>query len=130
MTTTHRIAAALGAVALTACAHANAPISTTSPSYLGGRAAQPGSWNVSAESASIEATRQQAWNEPQLGGRSAQPGSWITPERAPASAAPSYCYLGGRDAQPFSGPALIARTQLESTSAPVCDRSDAHATRL
>lgn len=132
MTTTHRIAAALAAVALTACAHANTNVSSaTAPSYLGGRAGQPGSWNVSAETASTEAARRQHWSEPAFGGRSAQPYSWISTDgQNPTSAAPSYCYSGGRDGQPFSGPALISHRKAKSQPTPVCERSGAQATRL
>ena len=127
MTTSHGFAAALAAVALAACAHANTNTSSVSaPSYLGGRAGQPGSWIQSAESTRVERARRQAWNDPQLGGRSAQPGSWIRSDTpVPASAAPSYCYAGGRDAQPFSGPSSIWNTPASSESAPLCERTSA-----
>jgi hypothetical protein len=123
MSTTHRVAAALAAVTLAACAHANTQTSAAS-SYLGGRAGQPGSWGVSAETAAAEQARQQVvWNEPRLGGRSAQPASWIeAPMEPPASPAPSYCYLGGRDAQPFSGPALL-REHKQTAPTSVCKGS-------
>jgi hypothetical protein len=123
MSTTHRLAAALASVAVAACAHVNTQSSAAS-SYPGGRAGQPGSWNVSAQTAAVEQARQQVvWNEPWLGGRSAQPASWIhSGMEPPASPAPSYCYLGGRDAQPSSGPALL-REHKQSAPTPVCEDS-------
>jgi hypothetical protein len=129
MSTTHRITAALAGLALSACAHANTAPSTASSSYLGGQAGQPGSWNVSAESAAIEQRRQQTWNEPGLGGRSAQPSSWTSTDvEVPASPAPSYCYLGGRDAQPSSGPALLREHKRTAPTA-VCELETTPSTR-
>ena len=119
--TTHRFAVALAAVALAACAHTSSNGASGAPSYLGGRAGQPGGWSPSPETAAVESARRQAWNDPRLGGRSAQPGSWIVSQPEPASAAPAYCYAGGRDAQPFSGPNLML-TQREASPAPLCER--------
>ncbi|HEX6243760.1 MAG TPA: hypothetical protein VFZ61_22755, partial [Polyangiales bacterium] len=104
--TTHRFAVALTAVALTACAHAHTS-SSSGPTYLGGRAGQPGGWSASPETVAVEGARHQAWNDPLHGGRSAQPASWIVSDPAPTNAAPAYCYAGGRDAQPSSGPQLM-----------------------
>lgn len=129
MTTTHRFAAALAALALAACAHTNSNTSSA-PSYLGGRAGQPGGWDPSAQASVIESARRQAWNDPQLGGRSAQPASWIASDApVPTSAAPAYCYAGGRDAQPFSGPSLLTKPA-PSADGPLCERGAAHTTRL
>lgn len=124
MLTTHRVAAALVAVALSACAHANTSSSSyASQSYLGGRAGQPHSFTPGNEAR--ERARAQAWNEPRLGGRSAQPGSWISSSQETPSVDPNYCYLGGRDAQPFSGPNL--RVQKTSHTTETCERSSSGA---
>ena len=129
MSSPHRIAVALASVVLGACAHASTSPSATPTSYLGGQAGQPGSWNVSAETAAVEQSRQQTWNEPRLGGRSAQPASWIDTEvETPVSPAPSWCYLGGRDAQPSSGPALL-REHKRSAPTAVCERESNPSTR-
>jgi hypothetical protein len=124
MTTTHRVSAALVAVALSACAHANS-LSPSQPaeSYAGGRAGQPQSWGQASTAG--EQAPLQRWNDPSLGGRSAQPGSWISSNQATPGADPDYCYLGGRDAQPFSGPSL--RVEKTSGSTDVCERASTNA---
>jgi hypothetical protein len=104
MTKARWASVALLAAAVAACAHAQgSPRTETAASYLGGQAAQPGSWISSARS---DSTRQNSVAHAPAG-QAEQPYSWIgeqdpvAPTSTPlAQDGPSY--LGGRAAQPSS----------------------------
>lgn len=121
-----RTGAAVIAVALSACAHQASQVTVT-PSYPGGRAAQPGGFIASSQPASFEqtpvATRDGA---SYLGGQTSQPFAWL-PEQSPVTkhgVAESSCEPRGRAAQPFAGPSLYAVKAQTSEGVTVVCRGD------
>lgn len=95
---------ALFAILLSACAHQGAQVVQTGPSYLGGRAAQPGGFNATARTP-FEQTPE-AHGLSYLGGQAGQPHAWLGAETRSVATVEPTCVAAGRAAQPFSGPTL------------------------
>jgi len=120
---------ALFAVALSACAHQSAQLSPTTPSYAGGRAAQPGGFLPSAQRASFEQAPARSYSGPgYLGGQAGQPHAWLGSESQSVVLMESNCLAAGRAAQPFSGPSVYAVTSVDESS--VACRTDGAAARF
>jgi hypothetical protein len=104
MSLTSRVGAALFALTLSACAHQASSIGAT-PSYSGGRAAQPGGWMAESQHAATQqAPHMVRDGDSYLGGRASNADAWLaneTPRQAKVAA--TSCKSAGRAAQPFSG---------------------------
>lgn len=96
----------LFAVLLSACAHQSAQVAYTAPSYLGGRAAQPGGFNATAPTPFEQAPEANGLSY--LGGQAGQPHAWLDGETRSVATAEPTCLAAGRAAQPFSGPTFDA----------------------
>ena len=107
---------ALFAVALSACAHQSAQLSPTTPSYAGGRAAQPGGFLPTAQRASFEQAPASNGGPSYLGGQAAQPHAWLGSESQHIVLVEPSCVPAGRAAQPFSGPSVHAVTSVDANS--------------
>lgn len=107
------ISAALLALTLSACAHQSAQVAPTSWSYLGGRAAQPGGFIPSKQSASFaQAPAQTRMGMSYLGGQAGEPQAWLDGDAWQAkNVENAACRPAGRAAQPFSNPTTYAVIQ-------------------